>query len=68
MDYYIDFQGYCRLKADSVDEVREKFYDSFYGNGLQDLNLEINCIEEAEEEQRERVFVTRQGAGATSEF
>lgn len=51
MDYYIDFQGYCRLKANSIDEVREKFYDSFYGSGLQqDLNLEISCIEEVEEE------------------
>lgn len=52
MDYYIDFQGYCRLKANSVEEVREKFYDSFYGSGLmQDLNLEINCIEEVEDEE-----------------
>lgn len=54
MDYYIDFQGYCRLKANSVEEAREKFYDSFYGSGLQqDLNLEINCIEEVEDEEFE---------------
>ena len=46
MDYYIDFQGYCRLKANSVEEVREKFYNSFYGNEVPDLNLEISCIEE----------------------
>lgn len=52
MDYYIDFQGYCRLTANSVEEVREKFYDNFYGSGLQkDLNLEISCIEEVEEEE-----------------
>lgn len=50
-EYYIDFHGYCWLKANSVDEVIEKFYDSLYGknNEVQDLNLEINCIEENDE-------------------
>lgn len=53
MDYYIDFQGYCRLKAGSVDEVREKFYNSFHENtvAIEDLNLEIICIEEVEDEE-----------------
>ena len=52
MDYYIDFQGYCRLTANSVEEVQEKFYDSFYGSGLQqDLHLKIDCIVKVEEEE-----------------
>ena len=51
-DYYIDFQGYCRLKANSVEEVREKFYNSFYGDKIpQDLNLEIIWIEEVEDDE-----------------
>lgn len=52
-DYYIDFQGYCRLEASSIEEVREKFYNSFHGSELKvkDLNLEISCIEEVEEEE-----------------
>lgn len=53
MDYYIDFQGYCRLKANSIDEVREKFYNSFHEatNSIEDLNLEISCIEEVDDEE-----------------
>lgn len=30
-EYYINFQGFCRLKANSETEAQEKFYDNFYG-------------------------------------
>lgn len=30
-EYYINFQGFCRLKANSEKEAQEKFYDKIYG-------------------------------------
>lgn len=44
--YYIDFVGYCKVEADSVEEAKERFWDY----ERTDEYFEIDCVEKIEED------------------
>ena len=48
-EYYIDFEGYTKISANSAKEAQEKFYEEF---AKYDPEYSVNVIgiEEAEEE------------------
>lgn len=50
MKYYVDFQGFCEIDAESVAEVREKFFDIVSNDeNLPGSIFEIDTIELAED-------------------
>ena len=55
-EYFIDFQGYCRIEANSEQEAQEKFYDKFYGTNelfQENSTVEVYNIVEHEEEEED---------------
>ena len=51
--FWIDFQGYCCVDANSKEEAEEKFWDDILppDNSLYDINYQIDTIEKEEEEE-----------------
>jgi hypothetical protein len=43
--YQIEFDGYLKIKADSVEEAKEKFQDVlYYGSGFEDVHVSVPYI------------------------
>lgn len=48
--FWIDFQGYCCVDANSKEEAEEIFWDNILPscNPLYDINYQVNTIEKEE--------------------
>ena len=46
--YYIDFSGYCKIKATSAEEAKKFFWRRI--DSTENTVVEIDCVEEAKED------------------
>lgn len=46
--YWVDFSGYCQIKANSKEEAKEIFWSNLPAVGENDV-WDIDCVEECEE-------------------
>jgi len=49
-EYYIDFEGYTEISANSVREAQEKFYEEF-AKYNPEYSVSVIGVEEAKEEE-----------------
>ena len=48
MKFWIDFEGYCSIEAETEEEAKEKFWEEIYPHSseIKDEHYELNAIEE----------------------
>ena len=48
-EWYVDFSGYCVVRAESESEAWEEFYRQVDATPMEDATFEIDCVDEKKE-------------------